>query len=393
MSNPPRQTSRKSGHFGDLVELVRDKYMQTLAAADVPCINLENISEGSGRITGWSKSSDNLSTKTSFQAGDILFSKLRPYLRKYAQPRFRGVCTSELLAFRAKSGVDPRYVYQVVGSPAFIGHCVASSFGTKMPRTDWKSASSFAVQIPVEAEQRRIAELLSAVDEQIALIADQQLKHGELCRAVETRLFDMAANVGERRSIGSLAHVGGGKRLPHGHDYSELATPLRYLRVTDFFGQFVDMHSLKSLRQKTFNAIRRYELHAGDVYISIAGSIGWAGVMPKHGELNVILTENAARLRLADGKISSEYLALFINSQQGQYQIAERVGTGGGVPKLALERIRTIQVPVPGEREQKRIVDTMSALQALSRIFQKELEKLVLIKQGLLNDLIAPVTA
>lgn len=162
-------STRKVGRLSDLVDLVRDKYAPTARDVDVPCVNLEDIPEGTGRTVSWSKASENLSIKTKFEAGDILFGKLRPYLRKYAQPSFAGLCTSELLAFRAKQGVDPRYAYQVAGSQQFIDHCVAASFGTKMPRTDWRTASAFPIPIPGEAEQRRIADLLSAVDEQIEI--------------------------------------------------------------------------------------------------------------------------------------------------------------------------------------------------------------------------------
>ena len=165
MSDP--NPSWTEGTFQDLVCLVREKRVPSTNDRTTRCINLEDIEELAGRLSGWSLASDNLSSKTKFKKGDILFGKLRPYLRKYAQATFDGLCTTEILVFRANDGVYPDYAYQVTASDAFVEHNVAASYGTKMPRTDWKTSASFPLTIPPYAEQRRIAELLSSMDEQI----------------------------------------------------------------------------------------------------------------------------------------------------------------------------------------------------------------------------------
>lgn len=153
--------------FGALVVSVREKFLPTEQARTVQCVNLEDLPEGEGRISGFTSAADNLSTKTAFKKGDILFGKLRPYLRKFAVTPFDGVCTTEILVLRAVKDVDPDFVFQVVASDAFIEHNVASSYGTKMPRTDWRTAASFPVALPSLAEQRVIGQTLSAADAEL----------------------------------------------------------------------------------------------------------------------------------------------------------------------------------------------------------------------------------
>ena len=67
-------------------------------------------------------------------------------------------------------------MFQVVASDAFIEHNVASSYGTKMPRTDWRTAASFPVALPSLAEQRVIGQTLSAADAELAGLRTEAAK-------------------------------------------------------------------------------------------------------------------------------------------------------------------------------------------------------------------------
>ncbi len=68
----------------------------------MPVIDLENIESGTGRIINAGQSDESGSLKSLFRPGEVLFGKLRPYLRKYAQPDFDGCCSSEIWVLRGK---------------------------------------------------------------------------------------------------------------------------------------------------------------------------------------------------------------------------------------------------------------------------------------------------
>lgn len=95
-------------------------------------------------------------------------------------------------------------------------------------------------------------------------------------------------------------------------------------------------------------------ISSGDVYISIAGSIGVVGTIPM--TLNgANLTENAAKLIIDPTKTTKEYLSSILKSESVQEQIANATNRVG-VPKLALHRIENILVRIPSMEEQNAAV-------------------------------------
>ena len=150
--------------FSSLVDRVTDSYNPITSNKAYDDIELENIEQHTGRLLRVLPSRQQKSIKTKFKQGDILYSKLRPYLRKFFFADFNGVATSEVWVFRAK--ITPRYVYQLVQSNQFSS-TVDIQAGSKMPRADWPTVSKEMFNIPCAQEQSRIANLLDAIDDRI----------------------------------------------------------------------------------------------------------------------------------------------------------------------------------------------------------------------------------
>lgn len=158
----------KSTSFSELVDLRKEK-SRPEENNNKKYIALEHLGQGTGSLLSIGDSSDTKSVNSVFKKGDILFTKLRPYLRKYLKVEFDGICTSELLVFIPKLQSDTDFIFQLVQSDSFIKHSVAKSFGTKMPRTDWGIVSEFEIQIPPPKRRQQIGEILSVVDEKISV--------------------------------------------------------------------------------------------------------------------------------------------------------------------------------------------------------------------------------
>lgn len=131
------------------------------------CINMDCVESGTGELLPI-VDAENSSAKTEFVAGDVLFGKLRPYLRKYWLATFDGVCSSELMVFRAKPNIRRQYLYYIVSSNAFIEYNNSQTYGTKMPRTSWSIIKQYKTNVPNISEQDRVIEVLSAADERLA---------------------------------------------------------------------------------------------------------------------------------------------------------------------------------------------------------------------------------
>lgn len=147
-------------------------------------IGLEHMGQGTGQLEGIGNAADVVSQKSRFHAGDILFGKLRPNLRKVARPDFGGVCSTDIIVFRAKPTADPAFLFQVLQSEPLVAHAIATAAGTKMPRTHARSILSFEIAVPPLDEQRRIAEVLRSVDEAIAAQRATVEQHTRLIEAI-----------------------------------------------------------------------------------------------------------------------------------------------------------------------------------------------------------------
>jgi len=157
-------------------------------------------------------------------------------------------------------------------------------------------------------------------------------------------------------TIGSLADVKGGKRLPKGKSLIEEKTNHPYIRVTDFKDQSVNMSKVKFIDEDTFSSIKNYTISCKDIYVSIAGSIGKVGVVPDELD-DANLTENAAKITNING-VSKEYLLYTLLTDLAQEQMG-RATVSTTQAKLALCRIETVCIPLAPIAEQKRIVDTI----------------------------------
>jgi len=141
-------------------------------------LDLEDIEKDTSKILQKFRFSErrSLSDKNSFQAGDVLYGKLRPYLNKVVVADEAGVCTTEILPFRCYGPFDSHYFKDALKSPYFINYVNARSYGMKMPRLGTEDGRKACFPMPPLAEQHRI---VAKVDELMALCdqLEQQQTH------------------------------------------------------------------------------------------------------------------------------------------------------------------------------------------------------------------------
>lgn len=173
--------------FEDLA-LLRKEKCDPKTAVRHHCIELEHINQGTGSINGYTFSDEQNSIKNVFYKGDVLFGKLRPYLRKYYLADFDGVCSSEIWVLKAKGVLLPSYLYYLVGTDKFIAMTNVTS-GTKMPRADWSLLSVSEFDVPCIEEQRLIADFLSDFDKAIAAAKRELELWKELKKGLLQQMF------------------------------------------------------------------------------------------------------------------------------------------------------------------------------------------------------------
>ena len=130
-------------------------------------VSTENMLPDKGGITD-AASLPTVSQTSKFKQGDTLVSNIRPYFKKIWFAEYDGGCSNDVLVFSAKTGVDPKYLYYVLANDSFFAYSTATSKGTKMPRGDKNSIMQYQIKKLDYPSQKKIAAILSALDEKIA---------------------------------------------------------------------------------------------------------------------------------------------------------------------------------------------------------------------------------
>lgn len=128
-------------------------------------VGLEHLDGDSLKIRRWGSPSDVIGQKLGFRKGDIIFGKRRAYQRKLAVADFDGICSAHAMVLRAKPDVVlPEFLLFFMQSDLFMNRAVEISVGSLSPTINWKTLAAQEFALPPLEEQRRIAEVLMAVD-------------------------------------------------------------------------------------------------------------------------------------------------------------------------------------------------------------------------------------
>ena len=128
-------------------------------------LDLEDIEKG-GRILDQKTVGERkaVGDKTIFDSGDILYSKLRPYLLKILVAPDCGICTPEIVPFKVFGNIVPDYIVAFLKCPYVDTIINSVTYGVKMPRVGTKTMTELLVPIPPLSEQKRIIKKLCEVE-------------------------------------------------------------------------------------------------------------------------------------------------------------------------------------------------------------------------------------
>ena len=128
-------------------------------------LDLEDIEKG-GRLLDQKTVGERkaVGDKTIFDSGDILYSKLRPYLLKILVAPDCGICTPEIVPFKVFGNIVPDYIVAFLKCPYVDTVINSVTYGVKMPRVGTKTMTELLVPIPPLSEQKRIIKKLCEVE-------------------------------------------------------------------------------------------------------------------------------------------------------------------------------------------------------------------------------------
>ena len=200
---------------------VKTKINAKCVPAETWVLDLEDIEKG-GRLLQKKSVGERkaVGDKTVFNKGDILYSKLRPYLLKILVAPDTGICTPEIVPFSMFDKIYAEYIVAYLSSPYVDNLINAITYGIKMPRVGTETMVNLLVPLPPLAEQHRI----------VAKIGEL-LPHIENYTEVETKLNALNATFPTQLKKSILQQAVQGKLVPQNPDDEPASVLLERIRA------------------------------------------------------------------------------------------------------------------------------------------------------------------
>ncbi|TWE10472.1 restriction endonuclease subunit S [Rudaeicoccus suwonensis] len=170
------KSSWKRVVFGDVIESITDRVDDPSAAGVDRYVGLEHLDPGAMTVRRWDTPDKVAAQKLRFQSGDVIFGRRRAYQKKVALAEFEGICSAHALVLRAcADSMYPDFLPVFLSSDYFLDRAVAISVGSLSPTVNWRDLKVQEFDLPPLDEQKRIADLLWAIERHRMAVIDTEV--------------------------------------------------------------------------------------------------------------------------------------------------------------------------------------------------------------------------
>jgi restriction endonuclease S subunit len=362
--------------FGAFADSINER-VEPVNAAEEIYVGLDDLDPGSLHIRRWGKGSDVIGTKLRFRKGDIIFGRRRAYQRKLAVAEFDGICSAHAMVVRTKPNmVLPKFLPFLMMSDKFMNRAVEISVGSLSPTINWTTLKLEEFALPPLDQQRRIAQILWAVDGSIgstlALLTSLEVAHDAEFQKGE------ANGAASQRIENFTSLISDGDHNPP----KRTSTGVPHVLVQNIRDGKVDFSNCTLISKTDFEWVKkRYVPQKNDILIVCVGAtIGRAGIV--RGFVEFSTDRSLAVIRFDPDKVLPGYGFALVTSRNFQTQI-HRNSVGTAQPHLFLGDIRRIKVAIPPISEQYRVIEVLEKLGSARKAATRNLSNLRTLREQL----------
>lgn len=345
--------------------------------------------------------------KTVFKKGQILYSKLRPYLKKVLVADEDGVSTPELVSFDTYGGMIPQYIVYCLLSSFTAKAIEKRSYGIKMPRIDAGFMANLPIPVPPVSEQQYIVDRVRSAFSQIDIIDTLQAQYADNLTVLKSKLIDAAIQgklteqlpedgtaeelyqqiQAKKQALIKEGKIKKEKPLPEiteDENPFEIPTNWKWVRLMDICKSvmdgdhqpppqvdegipflvisnissgYFDLTNVRHVPEAYYDALS-YERTAekGDILLTVTGSFGIPVIVDV--DLHFCFQRHMALLKPL---INFSYLYYALMSGYVKKRCDE-VAIGTAQRTVGIKSLRKILIPIPPIAEQTRIVANLSEL-------------------------------
>jgi len=169
-------------------------------------IGLEHIEPHTMRLIGSTTACEVRSASNRFETGDVLYSRLRPYLNKVIVAADSGLCSGELIVLIARPCVDSAFLGHRLNATDFVNFTATLDTGDR-PRVKWEQISEFLIAVPPLEEQGRIVARIEGLRHRISA-GVVEIEQAQTDLVALRRSTSGAAVAGRLGSVGSYTQSG-----------------------------------------------------------------------------------------------------------------------------------------------------------------------------------------
>jgi type I restriction enzyme S subunit len=337
-------------------------------------LSLSMVEPDTGEIN-LDPSSDLSTGLVRFTKEDVLFSKLRPYLAKAANPDFAGVASPEFLVL-SPTKFEDEYLFYLLLSTQFIQRVDASTYGAKMPRASWDFVGDIHVPCPDLSVQRDIsdwvADKVDNIDQNVEILRSLLDKTEEYSSAMITDSVGVASSPKEGRlsniedwlevppnwdvtKLKFLADVQTGV-TKGSYDSAEDTISVPYLRVANVQDGHLDLSKVKEIEIPP-SEVENYLLKPGDVLMNEGGDFDKLGRGTVwNGEISPCVHQNHVFAVRPKDPSYSEWISKLTESRLHKHYFKSKSKQSTNLASISVTDIKETPVILPPEKERKRIL-------------------------------------
>ena len=313
---------------------------------DLPRIEYQDIISGEGRLNKDLNKNIDCRKGIVFETNDILYGKLRPYLKNWLHPNFNGIALGDFWVLQARN-CDSKFLFSLVQSPKFQ-RVANDTSGTKMPRSDWKTVSQTEFSIPTSnEEQSAIGSLFRILDDLLASYKENLANYQSLKATMLSKMFPKAGQTvpeirldgfdgeWEIKKFKSISNKRG-KSNSKGYDYPAYSVSNQSGLIPQ--SEQFEGSRLENLEKTSYKIVEPNEFAYNPARINV-GSIAFNDLH------ETVIVSSLYVIFSLDKSMDNNYALLFIKSAEFNKEV--RRNTEGSVREyLFYENFANIRIPI-----------------------------------------------
>lgn len=367
--------------LGDVADINPDNTDQLRDNDEITYIDLSSVSSAAGISADLFRGSYRTApgrARRIVRKDDVLISTVRPYLKGFSMvPQYLdgAVASTGFCVLRAKrKQILPGLIWAVVGTDQFVENLMSKATGSSYPAVRPSDVAAHPIALPPLAEQTRIVDVMASVDAYIAALQQQADDARSARNAVLHELLTAGGSSWIETTIGEAVNIQKGKKPPSLGDKATIGQP--YLTADVLRGsapsQFVPQSALGMCVQlEEDETVLLWDgAGAGDVFRSTTG----------------VLASTMARLsNKSKASLESRFLHLAVQEKSPEIKLSCR---GTTVPHVSPSALAATTLLIPPLPEQKRIVETVTAMDDVVSATEQAVRVAQQLRAGLLSTLL-----